>query len=87
MSGLSTAGYAALFDKRDAGGDIIRPGAFRRAIKERGAEPWPFYWQHLPAKRIGWIASVIEDDLGLHVVGTIDNPAGGAGVRKNHDPH
>ena len=29
------AGYAALFDKRDAGRDTIRPGAFTRTLAER----------------------------------------------------
>ena len=74
-------GYAALFDLRDAGGDIIRPGAFRRAIRNAIAENaggWPLLWQHCPEKRIGWISSMIEDDKGLHVVGAIDSPDGGA---------
>ena len=30
--GVRFAGYAALFDKQDRGGDIIRRGAYARAI-------------------------------------------------------
>jgi hypothetical protein len=32
--GLRFAGYAALFDKRDAGRDTIRPGAFARTLAD-----------------------------------------------------
>ena len=79
--GLRFAGYAALFDKRDAGRDTIRPGAFARTLSERqrGAQgPLPLYWQHQPDLRIGWVEQAGEDDRGLRVVASIDNPAGGA---------
>lgn len=76
---LRIAGYAALFDKRDAGRDTIRPGAFSRSLAARG-EPLPLYWQHRPDQRIGWVESVREDRKGLRVVATIDNPDGGAAV-------
>lgn len=71
------AGYAALFDKRDAGRDTIRPGAFTRTLAER-KDPLPLYWQHRPDQRIGWIDEVAEDDRGLKVIASIDNPQGGA---------
>ncbi|MFM5954295.1 MAG: HK97 family phage prohead protease [Novosphingobium sp.] len=71
------AGYAALFDKRDAGRDSIVPGAFARTLAERKS-PLPLYWQHRPDLRIGWIERAGEDQRGLRVVATIDNPAGGA---------
>ena len=32
---MRLAGYAALFDKRDAGRDTIRPGAFAEVVLER----------------------------------------------------
>jgi phage head maturation protease len=32
MKRLRFAGYAALFDKADRGGDVIRRGAFGRAV-------------------------------------------------------
>jgi len=68
---LRFAGYAALFDKRDAGRDTIRPGAFARTLSERqrGAQgPLPLYWQHQPDLRIGWVEQAGEDDRGLRVV-------------------
>ncbi len=74
---LKFAGYAALFDKRDAGRDTIRPGAFTRTLAER-KDPLPLYWQHRPDQRIGWIDEVAEDDRGLKVIASIDNPQGGA---------
>ncbi|MDP3906337.1 HK97 family phage prohead protease [Novosphingobium sp.] len=74
---LRFAGYAALFDQRDAGRDTILHGAFARTLKAR-AEPLPLFWQHRPDQRIGWIEQVMEDARGLRVIATIDNPAGGA---------
>lgn len=74
---MKFAGYAALFGKRDAGRDVILPGAFARTLAQRTA-PLPLYWQHRPDQRIGWIEQVAEDKRGLRVVATIDNPAGGA---------
>ena len=80
-AGLRFAGYAALFDRRDAGRDMIRPGAFARTLAARaqvGGGPLPLYWQHRPELRIGWIEKAEEDGRGLRVVATIDNPQGGA---------
>ena len=76
-SSLKFAGYAALFGKRDAGRDTIRPGAFARTLAERKG-PLPLYWQHRPDQRIGWIDEVAEDERGLKVIASIDNPQGGA---------
>lgn len=74
---LRFAGYAALFDKRDSGRDVIRPGAFSRTLAER-KERLPLFWQHRPDQQIGWVETVAEDRRGLRVIGAIDNPAGGA---------
>ena len=74
---LRFAGYAALFGKRDAGRDLIEPGAFARTLAEREA-PVPLLWQHRPDVRIGWIEALAEDERGLRVRGRIDNAAGGA---------
>lgn len=76
---LRFAGYAALFNRRDAGRDVIRPGAFAATLAQRLA-PLPLYWQHRPDQRIGWIESIAEDARGLRVVASIDNPDGGAGA-------
>lgn len=77
MSGLRFAGYAALFDRRDAGRDVIRKGAFARSLADR-AEPIPLFWQHRPDQRIGWVEAAAEDARGLRVIACIDNPDGGA---------
>lgn len=76
------AGYAALFDRRDAGRDTIRRGAFARTLRERRGGPLPLYWQHRPDQRIGWVEQAEEDLRGLRVVARIEDPgfgpAGGA---------
>ncbi len=46
------AGYAALFDRVDRGGDVIRRGAFAGV-----AAPVPLYWQHDPRRPVGVVAS------------------------------
>ena len=76
---LRFAGYAALFNIRDAGGDIIRKGAFTRTLAEQ-RQPIPLFWQHRADLRIGWVESISEDNKGLRVIASIDNPDGGAGM-------
>ena len=65
---LRFAGYAAIFDRVDRGGDIIRRGAC-------GAFPagkaLPLLWQHDPLRRIGQVDLVREDRRGLRVIGTV----------------
>lgn len=74
---LKFAGYAALFGIRDAGRDVVRKGAFARTLAERKS-PLPLFWQHRPDQRIGWVEQAGEDERGLKVIATIDNPEGGA---------
>ena len=76
-TGLRLAGYAALFDRRDNGRDVIRKGAFARTLGERSTR-LPLYWQHRPEQRIGWVETAAEDERGLRVVARIDNPDGAA---------
>ena len=78
---MRLAGYAALFDRADASRDTIRPGAFARTLAERTLSSLgalPFYWQHRPEQRIGWVDRVAEDARGLRVIASLDNPAGRA---------
>lgn len=64
---LLFAGYAAIFERPDRGGDVVRRGAFA------GAGCVPVLWQHRgPA--VGVIERVFEDARGLGVVGRIDDP-------------
>lgn len=58
------AGYAALFDREDRGGDIIRQGAFARAIAHWRGRKLPLLWQHRPDKVIGSVEMLEEDRRG-----------------------
>ncbi len=71
---LRFAGYAALFDTIDRGGDVIRKGAFARAIAS--GRSVPLLWQHRPERPIGRIESIAEDGRGLRVIGRLTPDAG-----------
>lgn len=75
------AGYAALFDREDRGGDIIRRGAFARAIAAWGGRRVPLLWQHRPDQPIGLIESMAEDGRGLRVIGRVRGDAPEAAAR------
>lgn len=61
------AGYAAIFDKVDRGGDVVRAGAFG-AVR---AGAVPLLWQHGPGDAIGAVERVEEDARGLRVIGRV----------------
>ncbi|MEZ5655570.1 MAG: HK97 family phage prohead protease [Sphingobium sp.] len=65
------AGYAALFDREDRGGDIIRRGAFERAIAAWRGRKVPLLWQHRPDAVIGEVEMLEEDARGLRVIGAL----------------
>lgn len=76
------AGYAAIFGKRDLGGDVIQPGAFARSLAKRAADgPLPVFWQHRPDRRIGTIDMIAEDERGLRVIGTLTDAGAAALLR------
>ncbi|PZO91385.1 MAG: HK97 family phage prohead protease [Sphingomonas sanxanigenens] len=64
------AGYAAIFDVEDRGGDVVRRGAFAGASREV-----PLLWQHRPGEPIGRIAMIAEDRRGLRVIGDLPDDA------------
>lgn len=66
------AGYAALFDRIDRGGDIVRRGAFAQSL---GPGTLPLLWQHRPDARIGHIERAWEDRRGLCVIAAFDPQA------------
>jgi HK97 family phage prohead protease len=66
------AGYAAIFDRLDNGGDIIAPGAFVESLKRLAGHELPLLWQHGPEQRIGTIELAGEDERGLRVIGRVD---------------
>ena len=67
--GLRFAGYAAVFGRPDKGGDIIRKGAFARALERAGEVP--LLWQHRAGAVIGRIEHLSEDERGLRVIASI----------------
>jgi HK97 family phage prohead protease len=70
------AGYAAIFDRPDRGGDIVRHGAFERSLK-RGAGPVPLLWQHDRARPVGRIEYLKEDRRGLRVIARLSDGRSG----------
>ncbi|WP_230481050.1 HK97 family phage prohead protease [Sphingomonas sp. Leaf21] len=71
---LTFTGYAAIWDRMDRAGDVMRRGAFA------GAPLVPLLWQHR-GTAMGRVVSLNEDDTGLAVEGTVDDPALAAMVR------
>ena len=67
--GVRFAGYAALFDRPDKGGDIIRKGAFADALR-RACEV-PLLWQHKAGTVIGKVEHLSEDARGLRVIASV----------------
>lgn len=65
---LRFAGYAAVFDVADRGGDVVRRGA----VRVRGDVP--LLWQHR-GKAVGAIERLEEDARGLRVVGRVEDAA------------
>lgn len=69
---LRFAGYAAVFDRVDRGGDVIRAGAFD--VAQGGQGPVPLLWHHRGAP-VGVVERVVPDARGLRVIGRIDDAA------------
>jgi uncharacterized protein len=65
------AGYAAVFERVDRGGDVIRRGAFAGETEKRV----PLLWQHDRTRRIGEIEMLAEDEKGLRVIGQVADAA------------
>jgi HK97 family phage prohead protease len=68
------AGYAAVFDRADRSGDVVRPGAFGVVA------PVPLYWQHDPRRVAGTIEAIGEDAKGLRVIGRAAGVSEGMGL-------
>ena len=69
------AGYAAVFDRPDSGGDIIRKGAFLESLKRAGEVP--LLWQHKAGRVLGRIEHLSEDKRGLRVIARLDDARAG----------
>ena len=73
------AGYAAVFDWPDRGGDVVRAGAFRRALERAGDVP--VLWQHKGAA-VGRIEHLSEDSRGLRVIARVADARVGEMIRR-----
>lgn len=70
QTGTGFSGYAAHFWSADSWWTAIKPGAFRKTLKERG-DRIPVLWQHNPDWPIGRPTALKEDRTGLHFDATI----------------
>ena len=70
------AGYAAIFDRPDRGGDVVRAGAFARSLK-RGPAAVPLLWQHDAGRPVGRIEYLREDRRGLRVIARLSDGRAG----------
>ena len=64
-------GYASLFDKEDAAGDVVAPGAFKKSLSRRSASQVKLLYQHDPSEPIGVWEDIREDAKGLFVSGRL----------------
>ena len=67
---LRLAGYAALFETQDRGGDVIARGAFADSLRK--GRRIPLLWQHDPDRPIGMVEMAAEDVRGLRVIARIE---------------
>jgi HK97 family phage prohead protease len=73
------AGYAAVFDRPDSGGDVVRKGAFAEALKRSGEVP--LLLQH-KGQPVGRIVHLSEDRRGLRVIALVQDGRVGELVRR-----
>ena len=67
---IRIAGYAALFETRDRGGDLIAKGAFAESLNK--GRRIPLLWQHDPDHPIGTVEHAAEDARGLRIIAQLD---------------
>lgn len=77
------AGYASVFDVADKGRDVVRKGAFARALAAAagagaGASV-PLLWQHDAKRPIGRVEALSEDSRGLRVIARLADGSSAAG--------
>jgi len=64
------AGYASIFNRLDAGGDIVQPGAFLRSLQKRRGRI-RLLFQHDPKEPVGIWENLVEDGYGLFAAGRL----------------
>lgn len=73
---VRVAGYASVFDVPDKGRDVVRKGAFARAVAVAGGVP--LLWQHDAKRPIGRVEMLAEDSRGLRVIARLADGSGQA---------
>lgn len=68
---LRIEGYASLFGVADLNRDVVRPGAFARGLRERGAQQVRMLFQHDAGEPVGVWETIREDSRGLFVSGRV----------------
>lgn len=63
------AGYAAIFDRVDRGGDVVRRGAFARTIAKGTVVP--LLSEHRPGAVVGRLQMLGEDRRGLRLIAKV----------------
>jgi HK97 family phage prohead protease len=58
-----------VFGRPDKGGDVVRKGAFARALRQDGEVP--LLWQHRAGAVIGRVEHLSEDRRGLRVIASV----------------
>ncbi|MCL6679918.1 HK97 family phage prohead protease [Sphingomonas sp. RG327] len=76
---MRVAGYAAIFDRPDSGGDVVRKGAFAEALKRAGEVP--LLLQH-KGQPVGSVEHLSEDKRGLRVIARVVDERVGELVRR-----
>lgn len=69
----SVSGYGSVYNVLDRGGDVVKPGAFRKSLaawRKKKALP-PMLWQHDAWTPVGIWNAIEEDDRGLKVAGQL----------------
>lgn len=74
------AGYAAIFDLPDEGGDVIERGAFSRSLAGRSVTDIPLLLQHRSDTIAGRIERIEEDEKGLRVIARLGTDRTGKAV-------
>lgn len=78
--GIRFAGYAAIFDRPDSGGDVVRKGAFLASLA-KSEDPVPLLLQH-KGQPVGTIEHLSEDKRGLRVIARVVDGRVGDMVRR-----
>lgn len=82
--------YLSKFDTMDSDNDIIKKGAFKKSIKERGVKSTSnrkiaFLRHHDWEKQIGKFVELAEDDYGLYAVGQLGRSTDGEDALKDYE--